>query len=134
MSSPSTTAFPLVPGIRFPAAPAPLQGAQRRFVPATRFDLLTTSLSWIVSIATLAFFLIDSRHSESGGCDHWFVIPTFLCGVIIGHDMIDWFRGKLDPFDPIGLIGIFGFHWFFISPLMQVDRNYWFIQTNDPRQ
>ncbi len=73
-----------------------------------------------------------------GGCWHWFAIPTFFCGVIIGLDLIDWLRGRLDVFDPVGLVGVMGFHWFFLAPLLQVDSNYTLlvdsVRLADPRE
>lgn len=56
---------------------------------------------------------------------HWFVIPVFVCGVLIGSDAVDWFRGRQDIFDPIGILGILGFHFFFLGPLLHVYWDYW---------
>lgn len=53
---------------------------------------------------------------------HWFIIPTYLCGILITIDAVNWMRGKINLLDPIGFIGIFGFHFFFLAPLLQV---YW---------
>src|SRR5215471_17984920 len=101
---------------------------QAPLAPATRFSVVTTLISWVLCSLLLVFFIVDSRRSGSGGCQHWFILPVFICGVIIAHDMIDWFRGRFDVFDPVGLLGIFGFHWFFVAPLLQVDRDWWVIE------
>ncbi len=53
---------------------------------------------------------------------HWFTIPVLMSGIIIGMDAIDWIRKKVDLFDPVGFIGLFGFHFFFLAPLLQI---YW---------
>ncbi len=55
---------------------------------------------------------------------HWFVVPVLLCGILIGADAVDWFR-RLDPFDPIGILGLLGVHFFFLAPLLHVTRDFW---------
>lgn len=56
---------------------------------------------------------------------HWFVIPVTLCGILIGIDAVDWFRGRLNIFDPIGIIGLLGLHFFFLAPLLHVSWDFW---------
>jgi len=56
---------------------------------------------------------------------HWFVIPIALCGAVIGSDAIDWLRGRVDLFDPVGILGLLGVHFFFGAPLMHVASDYW---------
>jgi hypothetical protein len=51
---------------------------------------------------------------------HWFVLPVALCGVLAGVDGVRWLRGRLDVFDPGGLIGLLGIHFFFLAPLLLV--------------
>ena len=53
---------------------------------------------------------------------HWFIIPVFICGILIGSDTLKWIRGKFDTFDPKGIIGILGWHSFFLAPLLFI---YW---------
>src|SRR5438552_1320042 len=89
------------------------EGAHLRLTRATSFGLITTSISWLfcgaVVLACLGF---------SSECVHWFVIPVFACGLIMYHDAVNWLRGMLDPFDPVGLLGVFGVHFFFFAPLL----------------
>lgn len=54
------------------------------------------------------------------GLMHWFLIPVTACGLIIGKDAVAWVTGRLDPFDPKGVIGIIGIHLFFLAPLLVV--------------
>lgn len=54
------------------------------------------------------------------GVLHWFLIPVFISGVIIATDAIAWMRGRIDIFDPIGIVGLIGIHFFFIAPLLHV--------------
>jgi hypothetical protein len=56
---------------------------------------------------------------------HWFVIPVLFCGVLIGCDAVDWFRGRLSLFDPAGIIGLAGVHFFFLAPLLHVAWDSW---------
>lgn len=51
---------------------------------------------------------------------HWFVIPTILCGALIGMDLVRWVLGETDIFDPVGLLSAVGAHFFFLAPLLQV--------------
>jgi hypothetical protein len=56
---------------------------------------------------------------------HWFIIPLVLCASIVGSDAIQWLRGRLDLFDPVGLVGIFGLHFFFLAPMAHVWWDHW---------
>ena len=90
--------------------PAEIQGnCLRRFVRATRFNLPTTAIAWAVCLVVLVFCL-----ARCSSCFHWFIIPVLLCGVVISHDMVDWLRGRFDVFDPVGILGIAGFYFFFL--------------------
>lgn len=55
---------------------------------------------------------------------HWFIVPVTLCGALIGADAVQWLRGRLDTFDPVGLLGLFGLHFFFLAPLLIVAWDY----------
>jgi hypothetical protein len=63
---------------------------------------------------------------------HWFVLPVSMCGILIGADAIDWFRGRLGTFDPAGLIGVLGFHFFYLAPLLHVFWGYWIADVAPP--
>ncbi|MDJ0617723.1 MAG: hypothetical protein QNJ63_13445 [Calothrix sp. MO_192.B10] len=80
------------------------------------------SLMMAVFICILIIFCFLQT---SGQFLHWFVIPVGLCGILIGIDAIDWFRGKLNLFDPVGILGLLGFHFFFIAPLLHVSLDFW---------
>lgn len=55
---------------------------------------------------------------------HWFMLPVTLCGIIIGVDAVDWLRGRMDTMDPVGWVGLFGLHFFFIAPLLIILWDY----------
>ena len=80
-------------------------------------DFLDFGISFAVCFSTILIFLFLD-HSML----HWFLLPLFLCGMLIGVDAVRWLRGKLDTFDSKGIIGIIGFHFFFVSSLLIV---YW---------
>lgn len=63
---------------------------------------------------------------------HWFVIPVMVCGVIIGSDAVDWMRGRMNLFDPAGLLGLLGFHFFFLAPLLHVMWDEWMPYIDPP--
>lgn len=50
----------------------------------------------------------------------WFLLPVAACGLIVGTDAVEWFRGRLDMFDIRGLMSVLGYHFFFVAPLCMV--------------
>lgn len=54
----------------------------------------------------------------------WYLLPVFLCGALIGPDMVAWLRGQVDTFDPLGILGAYGYFFFFLAPLLTVMWNY----------
>lgn len=80
-------------------------------------NLLTYSYSILISTIIVMYFLLTSNEMH-----HPFIIPIYLTGIIIGFDLIRWLRGKVKVFDPVGFIGVFGYHFFFIAPMLQI---YW---------
>ena len=77
-------------------------------------------ISFFLTILIVAEFL---PHSDQYW--HWFVIPVTLSGILIGIDAVDWFRGRLEIFDPVGIIGLLGFHFFFLAPLLHIRWDAW---------
>jgi hypothetical protein len=69
---------------------------------------------WLCMAVALSFSCLSEN------CQHWFIIPVFVCGVLIGIDAIEWWRGQIDVFDPKGILGLFGLHFFFLAPLLHV--------------
>lgn len=53
---------------------------------------------------------------------HWFVFPLIMCGSVIGMDAVPWIRGRVDLFDPVGILGVLGYYFFLLAPLLVV---YW---------
>lgn len=56
---------------------------------------------------------------------HWFLLPTLLCGLIIGLDAVQWVMGDMDLFDPIGIGGVLGYFSLFIAPMCVVILDNW---------
>jgi len=82
---------------------------------------------FVVSLCVLCgFLLVDERLM------HWFVLPVLCCGVLIGRDAVDWLRGRLDVYDPVGLLGLLGFHFFFLAPLLHVHWDLWMDYVTPP--
>jgi len=54
----------------------------------------------------------------------WYLLPVGLCGALIGPDMFAWLRGQIDTFDPLGILGAYGYFFFFIAPLLTVMWGY----------
>lgn len=68
----------------------------------------------------LAGFLLTVEEVQ-----HWFVLPVYLCGCLIGIDAVAWFRGHRPLFDPVAVLGVIGVHFFFLAPLLHVAWDYW---------
>ena len=79
----------------------------------------------ICSLTALGFLLVFEPMR------HWFIIPVTVCGILIGADAIDWFR-HLDPFDPVGILGLLGIHFFFLAPLLHVRNDQWMYEITPP--
>ena len=71
------------------------------------------------------FFIALGFAAFSPQCAHWFLIPLVFCGTLTSMDALEWLRGRLDLMDPIGLMGVVGFHFFFLAPLLHVAWDYW---------
>jgi len=63
---------------------------------------------------------------------HWFVIPVFISGVLIGIDCFAWLRSRLDLFDPLGWVGAYGYYFFFVAPLLTVLWRYHTPELDEP--
>ncbi|HEX2295934.1 MAG TPA: hypothetical protein VHN37_11565 [Actinomycetota bacterium] len=63
---------------------------------------------------------------------HWFVIPVFLCGVVIVADAVDWVLGRVDLMDPVGIIGAIGTLHFFAAPFLHVYWDQWLADVTYP--
>jgi hypothetical protein len=63
---------------------------------------------------------------------HWFLAPVLACGVIIGRDAVDWLRGRVDLFDPVGVLGLLGLHLFFLAPVLHAALGVWMPYVEPP--
>jgi hypothetical protein len=91
-------------------------------------DLLDLLLSFVlISLVTLAFYL-----SNPYAFHHWFIWPVTLCGVLMGRDAITWMRGYISIFDPIGILGVLGLHFFFLAPMLHVSWEQWLTNVEQP--
>ena len=86
-------------------------GALRLRTPLPNSALLA---AFLCSLTSTAFALASPRFQ------HWFLIPITLCGILAGTDAIEWIRGNLDLYDPIGVVGAFSVHFFFLAPLLHI--------------
>lgn len=104
------------------------RAAQTLDYPAT---LKPDHASWVVSIVlcvvTTCLFV-----GLSTSLWHWFVIPTAIGAILIARDGVEWLRGRLDVFDPVGLIGLYGLHYFLLAPLLHVTLDFWWNYRFNP--
>lgn len=89
-------------------------------------------LSSLVMSAYLCLLVVLALQFVAPNYQHWFVIPVAACGALIGADAIDWLRGRLNLFDPVGIIGLLGVHFFFLAPLLHVGWGYWMRYISPP--
>ncbi|ROR18606.1 hypothetical protein EC845_3582 [Comamonas sp. BIGb0124] len=54
-----------------------------------------------------------------------FYVICLASGILILRDGIDYLRGRMGSFDPVGIIGLVGVMMFFVSPVLQRSWNYW---------
>jgi hypothetical protein len=90
-------------------------------------DLMSVMLSILMSVAILVPFV-----ALVPACRHWFIGPVLICGILIGIDFVDWLRGRMNLFDPVGILGMLGFHTFFIAPLVHVALDAWMLWVHPP--
>jgi len=81
----------------------------------------------LVGLATIAVLFL-----QNPALFHWFVVPVVLCGVVCGMDALEWMSGRRDVFDPVGLVGILGLHFFFLTPLLHVRFDFWIDRVVHP--
>jgi hypothetical protein len=86
---------------------------------ARKADGLSVLASVLLAASCCLFGVLSSPQLA-----HWFLLPLFACGAVIGVDLIDWLRGRMDLFDPAGMVGILGFHFFFLSPMLMIHWAY----------
>jgi hypothetical protein len=55
---------------------------------------------------------------------HWFLVPLLFNGILCGVDVIEWGRRRMNLLDPVGVVGLLGVHWFFLSPILHVGSNH----------
>jgi hypothetical protein len=90
------------------------------------FEFETLLASYLTAVVLVACVGINERMC------HWFVIPVFVCGLLIGPDALRWLRGKYDLFDPKGLVGALGWHLFFLAPLLFIRWNMEMLHVDNP--
>ncbi len=83
---------------------------------STAAPRIPTLLVSIVGCVTIAAWLTLTHEALV----HWFVLPVLVCGIIISQDAVDYLTGRLTLFDPVGVLGLFGVHFFFLAPLLHV--------------
>lgn len=66
----------------------------------------------VVLVIALAFALLPSRPSLT------LIACSSIGGVLVAVDAIHWLRGGYDTYDPRGLFGAFGMHFYFLAPLL----------------
>lgn len=95
----------------------------------TSLELSSLMISTVVTTLILLAFVMSSDRFA-----HWFILPVFCSGVLIGTDAVRWFRGSVHVFDPTGILGLIGYHSFFLAPLLHVNWDYWLPWVAGPQE
>ncbi|HLK69626.1 MAG TPA: hypothetical protein VKU19_39625 [Bryobacteraceae bacterium] len=74
-------------------------------------------ISWLISFFATSLCAIGLM-CISPELIHWMVVPVVASGTVVAVDAVDWLRGKLQPFDPAGVLGLLGVHVFYLCPLL----------------
>ena len=78
-------------------------------------------ISGFVAFAISAYFLFTM-----GASAPWLAITLFgLNGALIFQHGVKWMQGRMDTFDPAGMIGLFGIVFFLFSPAYQIAADFW---------
>jgi hypothetical protein len=82
------------------------------------------AVSWILSaagilVSTTVFILFVPA------LWHWMILPTSTAGVLIGVDVVEWLRRRIDVLQPRSVVAIFGLHLVYLGPLLHVALDYW---------
>jgi hypothetical protein len=107
------------PYLRNPFAP----GANQVATSARLVDPARDPLNLFLA-ACISALIISAMVAVRNDMLDWYLFPVFVCGALIGPDMIGWLRGKIDMFDPLGILGAYGYFFFFLAPLLTVMWNY----------
>jgi len=97
------------------------------FDQATTGDAASSLLAFFVIAITDILFMFSSDSLQ-----HWFLIPVSICGVLMTTDALAWVRGRLDLYDPVGIVGLLGVHFFFFAPLLHVQWDYYMTDVAGP--
>ena len=60
------------------------------------------------------------------------MIPVTIAGLLFSRDAERWIRGRLELFDPVGVIAVLGLHFFYLAPILHVHFDYWLPYIEPP--
>lgn len=91
---------------------------------AIRSDIGDRQTSWFyAALLSLVFGTLTLLMFSELGVS--LVLTLALCLLLIGVDGVHWIRGRFDTFDPQGIVGVFGIHFYVAAPLLHVLLDYW---------
>ena len=98
-----------------PDNPYMVEDFYKAFARPQRIYFSELTLSACITFAFTVCFVVVSPNLI-----HWFLLPLMMCATLLGVDALRWMRGDYDLFDPKGIIGLFGLHFFFVAPMLVV--------------
>jgi hypothetical protein len=112
----SAVARPYLQSLPMPERPRPRAGL---LLPEPLRDSFNIIVSGCISLLIFCAFVVVYDQPL-----HWCLVPILACGCLSGIDMTAYLRGKLDAFDPLGVVGLFSYHFFFLAPLLTLLSGY----------
>jgi hypothetical protein len=92
-----------------------------------RFDPGSALIAcFLIALSDILFALGNDR------LQHWFLVPVSVCGVLMATDAVEWIRGRLDLYDPVGIIGLYTIHWFYLAPILNVKWDFFISDVAAP--
>ena len=81
-------------------------------------------VSWVLSaVAVITVTTLISLFTPA--LWHWMILPTSVAGILLGVDVVEWIRGRLDVLQPRAVVALFGFHLCYLGPLLHVAWDHW---------
>ncbi|WP_229398002.1 hypothetical protein [Micromonospora okii] len=93
-------------------------------VPRTVSNGLVSAVAVTTLSAVLVLLVPNLRH--------WLMVPVTIGGALVATDAVGWLLRRTDLFDPRACLGLFGFHFFYVAPVLQVALDHWMKLAYDP--
>jgi hypothetical protein len=88
--------------------------------------------SWLITAICVAG-LSAGYAALAPGVSWSFLLAISACGTLIGVDAVAWLTTRMDLYDPVGLVGLYGVFFFYLAPMITVGWLAWPAYLPTPR-